>query len=164
MTYMSLEELKVKINMECSPVHLLDLSDEILIIIFKKLKKFEILYSLMDINIRLDQTVLDPSIITTQITLMKQASLLKLTSPLPEIVVDRLCSHILSKIHDKIQWLKLETSSMERILLAPSNYSNLRQFDVYIMDIETDMHFFTSKIFHFDYFSHLVTDRYLKLA
>jgi hypothetical protein len=149
---MSSQELKVKINMECSPVHLLDLSDEILMIIFKKLEKFEILYSLMDINMRLDQIVCDPSIITTQITFMKQASLLKLTSPLPEIVLDRLCSQILPKIHDKIKWLKLETSSMERILLAANNYSNLRQLDIFIMDTEKiDMHLFTSKMFDFDF-------------
>jgi hypothetical protein len=158
---MSSEELKVKIDMECSPVNLLDLSDEILMIIFKKLEKFEILYSLMDINMRLNQIVCDPSIITTQITFMKQASLLKLTSPLPEIVLDRLCSQILPKIHDRIKWLKLETSSMERILLAANNYSNLRQLDIFIMDIEkADMHLFTSKMCDFDYFSHLVTDRY----
>jgi len=149
---MSSQELKVKINMECLPVHLLDLSDEILMIIFKKLEKFEILYSLMDINMRLDQIVCDSSIITTQITFMKQASLLKLTSPLPEIVLDRLCSQILPKIHDKIKWLKLETSSMERILLAANNYSNLRQLDIFIMDTEkTDMHLFTSKMFDFDF-------------
>jgi hypothetical protein len=156
--------LKVKINMECSRVHLLDLPDELLMIIFKKLEKFEILYSLLDINMRLDQIVFDPSIINTQITLMEQASPLKLISSLPDIVLDRFCFEILPKIHDKIKWLNLETLSMERILLTVNNYSNLRQLDIFIMNIETDMHLFTSKIFYYDYFSHLITDIYLNLA
>ena len=142
--YVSLEEVKVKINMEYSPVQLLDLPAEILLIVFQKLEKFEILYSLMNINMQLDQIVRDPSILTSQITLMKQTSLPQHTSPLPEIVLDRLCSEILPKI----QWFNLETSSMERILLAANNYSNLRQLDIFIMDIEIDMHLFHSKIFH----------------
>ena len=146
--YVSLEEVKVKINMEYSPVQLLDLPAEILLIVFQKLEKFEILYSLMNINMQLDQIVRDPSILTNQIALMKQTSLPQHTSPLPEIVLDRLCSEILPKIHDKIQWFNLETSSMERILLAANNYSNLRQLDIFIMDIELDMHLFHSKIFH----------------
>ncbi|CAF4007548.1 unnamed protein product, partial [Rotaria sordida] len=92
---------------------------------------------------RLDQILLDSNIINTQITLMKQASPLKLTSPLSDIVLNRFCEQILPKIHDKIKWLKLETSSMERILLAANSYFNLRQLDLFIMNIETDdMHLF----------------------
>ncbi|CAF1078933.1 unnamed protein product [Rotaria sordida] len=99
---------------------------------------------------RLDQILLDSNIINTQITLMKQASPLKLTSPLSDIVLNRFCEQILPKIHDKIKWLKLETSSMERILLAANSYFNLRQLDLFIMNIETDdMHLFNSMIFLF---------------
>ncbi len=138
--------------MECSRVELFDLPDEILLMIFKKLENVEILYSLMDINMRLNQIVSAP-IFTSQITLMKQTSPLELTSPLPDIVVDRFCLEILPKIHDKIKWLKLETFSMERILLAANKYSNLRQLDIFMMNLKTDMHLFTSKIFGIhDYF------------
>lgn len=134
--------------MEYLTVHLLDLPVEILLIIFQKLEKFEIFYSLMNVNRQLDQIVCDSSILTSQITLMKQASPPQRTSRLPEIVLDRLCSEILPKIHDKIQWLYLESSSIERIILAANSYSNLRQLDIFIMDIETDMDLFNSKIFH----------------
>jgi hypothetical protein len=135
--------------MECSHVGLFDLPDEIFLMIFKKLENAEILCSLMDINMRLDQIVSDP-IFISQITLMKQTSILDHTSPLSNIVLDRFCCQILPKMHDKIKWLKLETLSMERILLAANNYSNLRQLDIFIMNIETDIHLFTSKIFDFD--------------
>ncbi|CAF3395204.1 unnamed protein product, partial [Rotaria sp. Silwood2] len=128
--------------MECSCIGLFDLPDEILLMIFKKLENVEIFYSLMDINMRLNQIVSDP-IFTSQITLMKRISPLLLTSPLPHIIVDRFCLQILPKIHDKIKWLKLETLSMERILLAANNYSNLRQLDIFIMNTKTDMHLFT---------------------
>jgi hypothetical protein len=134
--------------MECSRVELFDLPDEILLMIFKKLENVEILYSLMDINMQLNQIVSTP-IFTSQITLMKQTSPLEL----PDIVVDRFCLQILPKIHDKIKWLKLETFSMERILLAANKYSNLRQLDIFMMNPKTDMHLFTGKIFGIhDYF------------
>ncbi|CAF4143560.1 unnamed protein product, partial [Rotaria sordida] len=128
--------------MECPHIKLFDLPDELLLSIFKKLENVEILYSLMDINKRLNQIVSDP-IFTREITLMKQIAPVKLTSPLPDTVLDRFCREILPKIHDKIQWLKLETLSMERILLAVNNYSNLRQLDIFIMNTETDMELFT---------------------
>ncbi|CAF2145333.1 unnamed protein product [Rotaria magnacalcarata] len=75
---------------------------------------------------------------------MKQITPVKLTSSLPDFVRDRFCPEILPKIHDKIQLLKLETLSMERILLAVNNYSNLRQLDIFIMNTETDMQLFTN--------------------
>ncbi|CAF1383289.1 unnamed protein product [Rotaria magnacalcarata] len=129
--------------MECQDIKLSDLPDELLLIIFKKLKNVEILYSLMDISKQLNQIVSDP-IFTREITLMKQITPIKDTSSLPDFVLDRFCLEILPKIHDKIQWLKLETLSMERILLAVNNYSNLRQLDIFIMNTETDMQLFTN--------------------
>jgi hypothetical protein len=137
--------------MEYSRVQLLNLPDEILMIIFKKLDNVEMLYSLMNVNTRLDQIVCDP-IFTTQITLMKQNSSIDLTSPLSDVVLNRFCVQILPQIHQKISSLSLETLSMERILLAATNYPNLRQLDIFIMNKDIDMHLFTSKIFYFGYF------------
>ena len=59
--------------MKYSFVQLIDLPDEILLIIFKKLNNDEILYSLMNINIRLNQILHDP-IFTNQISLLKYTS------------------------------------------------------------------------------------------
>ncbi|CAF4381930.1 unnamed protein product, partial [Rotaria sp. Silwood2] len=42
-------------------------------------------------------------------------------------MLDRFCLQILPEIHYKIKWLDLESSSMERILLA-TNYPNLYGF------------------------------------
>jgi hypothetical protein len=132
--------------MECSYVQLLNLPDEILMIIFKKLDNVEVLYSLMDVNMRFNKIVRDPTF-TSQIALMKQNSSTNLTSPLSDIVLDRFCLKILPQIHEKIKSLKLETLSMKRVLLAVNNYPNLHQLDIFIMNKNIDMHLFTSKIF-----------------
>jgi len=54
------EKLKLTIRMKYSCVQLLNFPDEILMIIFKKLDNIEVLYSLMNINMRLNQILSDP--------------------------------------------------------------------------------------------------------
>lgn len=124
--------------MECSTVHFSDLPPEVLLMILKKFEIVEILYSFLGINMELDQLICDPSIISTEITLIE---------PLPGRIFDRFCSQILPKVSERIQWLNLETSSMERILLASTNYLNLHRLDLFLMNIETDIHLFTSELF-----------------
>ncbi len=119
--------------MEFSFVQLMDLPDKILMIILKKLDNVDVLYSLMNVNTRLNQIVHDP-IFTTKITLTQ-----------PDILLDRFCSEILPKIHHKIKWLKLESASMERILLA-CDYPNLCQLDIFIIHKNPAIHFSGKKI------------------
>ncbi len=138
--------------MKYSPVELMDLPEEILMIVFKKLNNDELLYSLMGINMRLDQIIRD-TIFTNQISLIKYNSLPDLTSALSDIVLNRFYSQILPQIHHKIKWLSLETLSMERILLA-ADYPNLRQLDIFLMNEETDMDLFTGKICAFEYLNY----------
>ncbi|CAF4469928.1 unnamed protein product, partial [Rotaria sp. Silwood2] len=49
---------------------------------------------------------------------------------LTNTVLDRFCRGILSKIHCKIKWLNLESSSVECILLS-TNYPNLCGLGLY---------------------------------
>lgn len=121
--------MREKINMNFSLVQLIDLPDEILILIFKNLKNVDVLYSLMDVNTRLNEIIYDP-IFTSEITLMKsfdQASVQH------DLLLDRFCSQIIPKIHHNIKYLQLESTSMERILLAV-DYPNLSQLDIFIKD------------------------------
>ncbi len=122
--------------MEHSIAHLMNLPDEIIVIILNKLDNVEVLYSLTNVNTQLNRIVND-SIFTTKITLMKSTGL---TSTLPDTVLNRFCLEILPEIHQKIQWLNLESASMERILLA-ADYPNLRQLEIFIADEEPDIHF-----------------------
>jgi hypothetical protein len=129
--------------MDYSFIKLTDLPDEILMIIFKKLYNFEVLYSLIDINDRLNKIALD-SIFTSDLTLMRYVSVDSIC-PLSNPILDRLCSQVLPHIHHKIKRLNLELTSIKRILRA-TNYPNLYGIGLYNINIKTAQSFFTGKI------------------
>jgi hypothetical protein len=129
-----------------SCVQLNDLPDEILMIIFKKLAKAEVLYSLLGVDKRLNKIAHD-SVFTNDLPLLMSTSD-GLVYSLPDPILDRFCSHILPKIHQKIERLHLESRSMERILLA-TNYPNLYGINLHNIHAKTALDLFTSKIFYF---------------
>ncbi|CAF0845881.1 unnamed protein product [Adineta steineri] len=98
--------------MNCRTAHLLDLSDEILLIILKKLESVDVLYSLLNVNKRLDQMA--RSVNNTKF----------LNFSMNNIQLNRFCCEILPQIHHNTVELTLEIFSMERILLA-CEYPNL---------------------------------------
>ncbi|CAF4338743.1 unnamed protein product [Rotaria sp. Silwood2] len=112
--------------MEHLLVELNDLPDEILLMILKKLNSISLLYSLIGVNKRLDTIVRDP-IFTRHLKLMRHFSNDSI-EPLSDAILSRLCSKILLEIRNQVQWLDLEASSIERILLA-TNYPNLYGLD-----------------------------------
>ncbi|CAF2848469.1 unnamed protein product [Rotaria sp. Silwood2] len=107
--------------MENSCIQLDELPNEILMIIFKKLCSIDILYSLLGVNKRLNKIVYD-YVFTSCVTLTTRSTN-DLYYPLNNPMLDRFCLQILPKIHDKIKWINVESSSMERILLS-TNYPN----------------------------------------
>ncbi|CAF0988982.1 unnamed protein product [Rotaria magnacalcarata] len=141
--------------MENSCVQLNDLPDEILVIILKKLAKVEVLYSLFDVNKRLNKISHDTVFTNDLPTLMSASD--DLIYSLPDQILDRFCSYILPKIHEKIEWLHLESRSMERILLA-TNYPNLYGISLHNIQPKTAINLFTGRIFYF-YSSY---DRHIK--
>ncbi|CAF4581714.1 unnamed protein product [Rotaria sp. Silwood2] len=107
-----------------SSIELNDLPDEILMMILKKLHNSDVLYSLIDANKRLD-TIVKDSIFTNNLTLTTPFNGL---NQFPDTIIDRFCREILPKINTRIQSLSVESSTMERILLA-TNYPNLHRLD-----------------------------------
>jgi hypothetical protein len=130
--------------MECSSIQLNDLPDEILLIIFQKLGNMAVLYSLIDVNKRLNKIVRD-SIFANHLTLLISASN-GFIYPLLDPILDRFCFHILPKIHQKIKWLGLESLSMDRILRA-TNYPNLWGLGLFNISGEVVIQLSTGKIF-----------------
>ena len=130
--------------MEHSYIQLDDLPDEILLLIFKELLNIEVLYSLIDVNDRLNRIAHDP-MFTNHLSLMKYSSNVSI-HPLSESMLNRFCLKILPEIYQKIQWLNLESSSMERIFLT-RNYPNLTGLGLYHISIEKALSFFHGKIF-----------------
>ncbi|CAF4071255.1 unnamed protein product [Rotaria sordida] len=127
--------------MEDLSIRLSDLPDEILIFILRKLYDVEVLYSLIGVNKRLNTLAYD-SIFTTHLTLY---FLDKFIYPLPDPMLDRFRLQILPKIHHKVKWLNLESTSMERILLA-TNYPNLNGLGLYDIDVDKALYLFNNDI------------------
>ncbi|CAF2943278.1 unnamed protein product, partial [Rotaria sp. Silwood2] len=127
-------------SMDHSCVQLNDLPDEILMIIFKKLTNAEVLYSLLGVNKRLNKIAQD-SVFTNDLPLLMYTSD-GLIYSLPDLILDRFSSHILPKIYQKIEWLHLESRSMERILLA-TNYPNLYRISLHNIQAKTAIDLFT---------------------
>lgn len=113
---------------------LMNLPDEMIMRILNKLTNVDVLYSLMNVvNARLDR-ILHDTMFTKKIALVETTSCVK---RLNEKILDRFCLEILPKIHDQVQWLSVDSSSIERIFLA-AEYSNLKQLDIFITNKETN--------------------------
>ena len=125
-------------------VDLSNLPDEILMIIFQKLCNVEILYSFIGVNKRFNTITCDP-IFTDHLTLLQTSSDNSVCSS-PDLILEKFCSQILPEIHNKIKWFSLESTSMERILLA-TNYPNLSKLSLYGIDVEESMSLFIGKTF-----------------
>lgn len=130
------------INIDKSLIQLDDLPDEILLIIFQKLSNIDVLYSLINANERMKKIVQD-SIFTSRLTLLRDCGKDHIYSLL-DSKVDRFCLDILPQIHQKIKWLNLESSTMERILLA-TTYPNLYGLGLYRIPNATAVRLFTGK-------------------
>jgi hypothetical protein len=121
--------------MNRSNVHLLDLPDEILLMILKKLNNVDVLYSLFDIN---DGRL---NILAQENTF---SSILKFVSIDNISIIDRFCSDILPRIHHNVKCFIFDPVFMERILLA-TDYPNLTELKIFHFQQEIALNYFTSK-------------------
>lgn len=118
-------------RMSSSSVHLLDLPDEMLLYIVKRLDNVDILYSLFGIDDgRLDRIIREKTFSRH----LNFKSILHHKSTI-ESILDRFCEQILPQLHVNIRSLTVEPSYMERILLA-SHYPNLSELK--ILDFRRD--------------------------
>ncbi|CAF3209517.1 unnamed protein product [Rotaria sp. Silwood2] len=131
-----------------------DLSDEILIIILKKLKNFDIVYSLQGINQRLNKLIQD-RIFTSHLTFVKWSSDNFIDLISCEMILNRFCLQILPSIQHKIEWLDLESSSMNYILGA-GNYPNLHTLGLFNINEESTRCLFTDKKVSSDIFKNQI--------
>lgn len=127
-----------------------NLPDEILMIIFKKLNNLEVLYSLQGVNQRLNKIIHD-RIFASHLNFFKWLSHNFIDSLYCEKILNRFCLQILPEIHDKIEWLSLESSYMKRILHA-TDYPNLHVLGLNNLDEESARCLCTGKIFQLNCF------------
>lgn len=115
--------------MEYSCIELSHFSDEILLHIFQNLNNIDVLYSFHGVNQRLNQIIHD-RIFTSHLTFVKWSphDVLDLLSS--DKIRDRFCLQILPSIHENIQRLALDSSSLEHVLRVGS-YPNLHTRSLY---------------------------------
>ncbi|CAF1219115.1 unnamed protein product [Adineta steineri] len=121
--------------MEYSYIGLNDLPDEILMIIFQKLNNIDVLYSFHGINQRLNRIICD-SIFTNRLTFINSLSKTFIDLLDSNTIRHKFCSQILPSIHNNIQCLDLESSSMKHVLYA-ANYPNLNSLGLYNVNEES---------------------------
>ncbi|CAF2802925.1 unnamed protein product [Rotaria sp. Silwood2] len=121
--------------------HFTSLPDELMLIIFKSLDTVDA-FSFININERFNNILYDAEIIN-HLQLFRLSEN-KRIDPLDDELINRFCSQILPAIHHKIEWLDLESSSIERILLA-TTYDNLFGIGLWNMDAMRALYLFYSK-------------------
>ena len=121
--------------MKPSSIQLNDLPDELLMLILQKLKHTDVLYSLWNVNHRLNRIVRDP-IFTSCLILLKW---------IPKNIYDlfssngtreKFCREILPEIHDQIKWLNVDSSSMKDVLRA-ADYPNLHTLGLFNLNLNS---------------------------
>jgi len=134
-TFVSEKASQSEKKMSRSDVHLLDLPDEVLLTILKKLNNIDVLYSLLDVNNeRLD-------ILAQEKTF---SNILNFVSVDQICSIDRYCIDILPRIHYNVKYFILEPVLMERILLA-ADYPNLTKLKIFNFERQIALYHFTSK-------------------
>jgi len=127
-------------------LNILHLPDEILLIIFKKLKTIDALYSLVDVNERFNRLVLNSlDIRNLDTTNMVIKSYYDRTFSIDKNVLSRISEKILPRIHHQLNELIIEENSMKHILNV--NYPQLDSLS--LVNFQTQMLFpyLTGKLF-----------------
>ncbi|CAF2748567.1 unnamed protein product [Rotaria sp. Silwood2] len=111
-------------------VHLLDLPNEILFIILKKLENVDVLYSLLGINNQRLEIIAQEQIFTNILNFVSKSQSTDEISSISSTILDRFCISILPRIHKNIKSLIIESVSMEEILRV-GNYPNLTKLKIF---------------------------------
>ncbi|CAF2473620.1 unnamed protein product [Rotaria sp. Silwood2] len=130
-----------------STLHLLDLPDEILLIIMSNISNFDVLYSLIGVNKKLDRVACD-IVHTRSIDFIGTRSNDEIHS-LSDKILDRFCQNILPRVHNNIECLTLESSSISRIFHS-IDYPKLFKLILPELDLEFVSHYFNGKYCNFD--------------
>ena len=133
-------------NMNPHDIHLLDLPNEILFLILRKLDNVDVLYSLLGVNNRRLEVVAQQDTFTNILDFACASRLTDEISPVPVLRLVRFCDLILPRIHINVRTLMVEAGSMEPILRA-AIFPNLTQLKIYNFNQAIVSHYFKGKLF-----------------
>jgi len=109
-------------------IRLLDLPNEILLIILKKLDNINVLYSFIDIGVERLELLAQSEIFTNTINLTSIDS--GHICSVNNSILDRFCIDILPQIQCSIRYLIVEATAMERLALT-DDYPNLTKLKIF---------------------------------
>ncbi|CAF5085951.1 unnamed protein product [Rotaria sp. Silwood1] len=124
--------------MNQSSVHLLDLPNEMLFNILKKLDNIDVLHSLFGINNERLDSISREEIFSYTLNFTSSVH----DTTIIDSMLGRFCNHILPRIHYNVKCLIVEPASMERILLA-TPYPNLTELKIFNFQRDSSLHYFT---------------------
>ena len=127
-------------------VHLLDLPDEILFLILKKLENVNVLYSLLGTNNQRLEILALEQIFSSILNFVSISQSTNETSSISDSILDRFCIGIIPRIHKNVKSLIVESISMKRILRA-GIYPNLIELKIFNFNKAIVSRYFMGKIF-----------------
>ncbi|CAM4808853.1 unnamed protein product [Rotaria magnacalcarata] len=111
-------------------VHLLNLPNEILFMILKKLENVDVLYSLLGTNNQRLETMAQEQIFTNILNFISISRSTDEISSISGSILDQFCINILPRIHKNVKSLIVESASLECILGA-GIYPNLTELTIF---------------------------------
>jgi hypothetical protein len=143
-----LHSIELKMNkFNKNDVHILDLPDEILLIIFEKLPIIDVLSSIVNVNSRFFRLATDPLHVHDLDMTIK--SLNGQISPNDIQALSRICQNILPHIHHQVHKLTVEQHSMKEILDAGA-YPELHSLSLLNFEESILHEYLTSMIFELE--------------
>ena len=137
-----------KWNMTRSIVDLLDLPEEILLLIISKISNVNVLHWFVDASVKLDRLARD-FVHTRSIDLTETTSNDEIR-PLSNEMLDRFCERILPQIHQNIESITMESSSIHRIFQS-IDYPKLFKLILPQIDLESVSEYFNGNYSHFHF-------------
>jgi hypothetical protein len=130
-------------NLYRNSMNILDLPDEMLCAILKKLNMVEIFYSLVDVNERFDRLALD-SLYIHHLVFVVKPLVKRYSSSIDDQVLEQICRKILPRIWNDVYKLTVEPLSLERVL-GIANYPHLHSLSLVNFPAETLLSQLTGK-------------------
>jgi hypothetical protein len=136
--------------------NLLDLPNEIILIIMKKLDMVDVLYSLVNVTQRFDHLVFNPTYIRTlDITCLRRELFPDRIYSTDSHVLERICQNIIPRINHQVNELITDQHSIERVLHT-ADYPQLHSLSLIDIDENFLLNLFQGKLFTFASFSFLI--------
>ncbi|CAF4281385.1 unnamed protein product [Rotaria sp. Silwood2] len=124
-------------------INILDLPDEMLLIILSKLDMVDVFYSLVDLNKRFNQLVLDPLYIHHLDLTVKKS--LDHNFPVDNQVFDQIRTKVLPRIHHKVNKITVTSPFME-FIFNTVDYPQLHSLSLVSFQQETLLQYLTSDV------------------